>query len=202
MFETLGVFQPFPKIPRLHGDVVVTEKIDGTNACFEHVRGEACTLFGACSRNRRLVTITVKDAAPDHPEVTWHGTDNYGFGAFVVRNYATLARLGYGNHFGEWYGEGIQRTYGLDHKRFALFREPKGGLPQGIIGNVGVVPVLMTMEQFDTSALRELLIDLQLEGSRAVPGFMRPEGIVAWHARSGQLFKYTVDAGPKGQKEE
>jgi hypothetical protein len=26
-------FQPWPKIPRLHRSIVITEKIDGTNAC-------------------------------------------------------------------------------------------------------------------------------------------------------------------------
>jgi hypothetical protein len=149
------------------------------------------------------MTIAVKDVAPDHPEVLWHGCDNYGFGNFVLRNYPTLARLGYGRHFGEWFGQGIQRGYGLDTKMFALFRVPPGvDLTNFPLGNVTQVPVLGVYETFDTEQLANHLADLQINGSVMVRGWHAPEGIVAYHARSGQLFKYTVEAGPKGQKEE
>ena len=194
----MQAFEAFPKIPRLHGDVIVTEKIDGTNACIELAPGSV----SACSRNRRLVTISWQPEREQHPLVEWHGMDNYGFGAWVLANYQSLVRLGYGRHFGEWYGRGIQRTYGLDHKRFALFREPKNGLPEGLPSNVGVVPRLAHLNMFDSNELANILAFLQVQGSEAVHGFMQPEGLVAFHVRSGQLFKYTVEAGPKGQKED
>lgn len=202
MMQVLGNFQPFNKIPRLHGDVHVSEKIDGTNACIEYVQGEdGVSLMGACSRNRRLVTLTL-DGLGSKPKETWHGTDNYGFGRWVCENAESLRRLGWGKHFGEWYGQGIQRTYGLDHKRLALFREPKGGLPEGLPSNVEVVPTIDVWGEFDTGRMALLMAELRMSGSSLVPGFMNPEGIVIFHARSGQLFKYTFEAGPKGTTDE
>ncbi len=201
-FNQFAPFQPFSKIPRLHGLTVVTEKLDGTNACIEHAKTETGYIMAACSRNRRLVTIEVSEHFNDHPRVEWHGTDNYGFGGFVLRNHDLLVRLGYGRHFGEWYGQGIQRGYGLDHKRFALFREPKGGLPQGLPENISVVPTLGTLETFSVVAIEAAYTMLKLGGSVAVPGFDNPEGLGVFHERSGQLFKLTDAAGPKGAKED
>ena len=200
-FNQLAPFEPFRKIPRLHGLTTVTEKIDGTNACIEYAPTETGYLMGACSRNRRLLTIEVSEHFHDHPRVERHGSDNAGFGAWVLANHSALVRLGYGRHFGEWYGQGIQRGYGLDHKRFALFREPKGGLPDGLPANVGVVPVLAELETFSVTQIEAQYALLKLTGSVAVPGFINPEGLVALHERSGQLFKLTDAAGPKGQVE-
>lgn len=204
---TFGTFEPFQKIPRLHGNVHVSEKLDGTNACFEYAAiphsglKDAAYLVGACSRNRRLFELVLgHDGLPIGAPV-WDGKgDNAGFGAWVLANLDGLRRLGYGRHFGEWYGQGIQRTYGLDHKRFALFRAPKHGVPEGC--PVSVVPELDVWGEFDTGRLALLMAELRLSGSHAAPGYMNPEGIVIFHARSGQLFKYTYEAGPKGQKEE
>ncbi len=205
----LAPFEAYKKIPRLHGDVHVTEKIDGTNACFEYQDvsmyaahgSQVAYLVGACSRNRRLFHVSLGfDGLPLH-EPRWDGKgDNAGFGAWVLANLDGLRRLGYGRHFGEWYGEGIQRGYGLDEKRFALFRAPKNGVPEGC--PVSVVPEIDVWGEFDTGRLALLMAGLQETGSVAVPGYMNPEGIVVFHARSGQLFKYTFEAGPKGQKEE
>jgi hypothetical protein len=187
-------YRPFNKIPRLHSDVIVTEKIDGTNACIEFAGFDGVFLMAAGSRNRRLVTIRWEDAL--FPVVKWEGKgDNAGFGDWVVRNFLELRGLGYGAHFGEWWGQGIQRTYGLGEKRFSLFREPKT-LP----ACCSVVPRLATFsESFDMKRLADLMVTLRVSGSVAAPGFMNPEGIVAFHVRSGQLFKLTYEAGPKGQ---
>jgi hypothetical protein len=195
-------FEAFPKIPRLHGQTCITEKIDGTNGCIGYLPTETGYVMAACSRNRCLVDIEVSEHFQDHPRVEWHGTDNAGFGAWVVANHTSLVRLGYGRHFGEWYGQGIQRTYGLDHKRFALFREPKGGLPEGLPSNVHVVPTLDIHGEFSMTRIESHMLLLKMDGSRAVPGFMNPEGVVVFHARSGQLFKHLYDPAPKGQKEE
>jgi len=193
-------FSPMPKIPRLHGDIVVTEKIDGTNASVEFARG-AEDWFGmaANSRNKRLVEIYWQADREFNPIVKWQGKDNYGFGAFVVANFLKLRNLGYGRHSGEWWGQGIQRTYGLDDRRFSLFNaNPLKPLPDC----VGVVPVLEKLESFDLDAINMIMAALKIGGSVAAPGFADPEGIVLFHARAGQLLKFTFDAGPKGQKEE
>lgn len=190
-----ALFTAFPKIPRLHGACIITEKIDGTNACIEFARGEGVYIMAACSRNRRLVTIHWR--SEEKPEVTWHAGDNYGFGAWVVENFLQLRGLGYGRHFGEWWGKGIQRGYGLEERRFSNFREsnPCGGL-------VSTVPLLNVLAGFHTFDLEMAMERLRVNGSLAAPGFMDPEGIVVFHERSGQLFKLTYEAGPKGQKEE
>jgi hypothetical protein len=200
--NALAPFEAFAKIPRLHGDTHITEKIDGTNACVEYAQTETGYLMGACSRNRRLVTVEVSEHFHGQPRVDWHGSDNAGFGQWVLANHDRLVRLGYGRHFGEWYGQGIQRGYGLDHKRFALFREPKGGLPEGLPENVSVVPTLAIVGRMSTTLIEAEYALLKAMGSRAVPGFMNPEGVVVFHARAGQLFKLTDAAGPKGQKDD
>src|SRR5687768_16084610 len=95
-------FRPFGKIARLNRDVVVTEKIDGANALV--AVGEDGTVR-AGSRTRWI--------AP--------GDDNFAFAAWVDKNIDALRGLGPGFHYGEWWGAGIQRRYGLTEKRFSLF---------------------------------------------------------------------------------
>ena len=95
-------FVAFPKIPRLSRRCVITEKIDGTNACiFIGEDGE----FLVGSRTRWIT-----------PE-----NDNHGFARWAYEHKDELLGLGPGRHFGEWWGQGIQRGYGLKEKRFSLF---------------------------------------------------------------------------------
>jgi hypothetical protein len=49
--------------------------------------------------------------------------DNHGFARWVQDDADELWALGEGRHFGEWWGSGIQRGYGLQkgEKRFSLF---------------------------------------------------------------------------------
>ena len=61
-------FTPFPSIPRLFREIVITEKIDGTNACV-HIAEDGVTVT-AGSRNRWL---TLED-------------DNYGFARWVAEH--------------------------------------------------------------------------------------------------------------------
>jgi len=94
-------FRAWPKIKRDPVWMRVTEKIDGTNGCI------VVTAHGVFAQSRkRLIT----------PQ-----QDNFGFAAWVQANEEALYALGPGYHYGEWYGLGIQRGYGLDHRRFALF---------------------------------------------------------------------------------
>jgi hypothetical protein len=178
-------FQPFPKIPRLKRGCVITEKIDGTNAQIIITEDGQ---IGAASRNR-LVTPT---------------DDNYGFAGWVERNKDVLIpTLGPGRHFGEWWGAGIQRGYGLkgNDKRFSLFnvnRWKDVELPPVL----SVVPKLYEGE-FSTDIV-DLWIDyLRLNGSKAVPGFKRPEGIIVYHVAAQSLFKVLIedDDKPKGLAE-
>jgi len=201
-------FQEWPKTARLFRDVVVTEKIDGTNAAIrfeEEEEGAQTDLFsfatvvhvvpkmdgqrediyrvGAQSR-KRLIT-------PDE--------DNYGFARWVSENAESLFDdLGPGLHFGEWWGAGIQRRYGLDHKRFSLFNTAKWKDSSFITPNLHVVPVLyegiFSQDDIDAIAWK-----LRKEGSTAAPGYPDPEGVCIYHTQTRSVFKYTLDGD--GHKE-
>lgn len=125
--------------------------------------------------------------------------DNYGFAAWVKVNEETLKQLGPGYHYGEWWGQGIQRGYGLAEKRFSLFNTKAWGTTRPACCHV--VPVLATWNNFQ--AVEMALQRLRTEGSVAAPGFMRPEGVIAFHSASQQMFKVTLDKDeqPKGRPE-
>jgi hypothetical protein len=178
-------FVEFPKVPRLFRSVVITEKIDGTNGCVYVPESESEPLV-AGSRSRWI-----------SPEV-----DNFGFARWVRDNEAELRKLGPGVHYGEWWGSGIQRRYGLDHKRFSLFNVGRWSA-ENVPPCVHVVPTLAVLDKFSTAAVAEAIEWLRANGSRAAPGFMRPEGVVVFHAAAGALFKATLenDERPKGSTE-
>ena len=166
-------FRGFGSIKRLSRDMVVTEKIDGTNASIWVMEDEQF-LVGSKSR---FIT-------PD--------SDNFGFARWAYEHEQELREgLGYGVHYGEWWGSGIQRKYGLTEKRFSLFnrgRWNEDNTPEC----VSVVPVLYE-GPFSVSTVDRLLEELHREGSIAAPGFMNPEGVVVYHTHSNTLFKKTLD---------
>lgn len=191
MDMTKNDFIEFPKIARLRRDALVTEKIDGTNACI-YIDDYGMMLVG--SRTRWIT-----------PE-----NDNYGFARWAHDNAQELLKLGPGRHFGEWWGAGIQRTYGLKEKRLSLFNvqrwclhgtEP-GRIPTGdprivkfqdvLPACVGLVPVLWS-GIFDTQAVNDAVWDLQKYGSKAAPGFKHAEGVVVYHVAAGVGFKQTIE---------
>lgn len=216
-------FEAFPKIPRLRRNAVVTEKIDGTNAAVyivEHPFGAGVNLredypqalTSVCGDERAEDGLPVSELfiyAQSRNRFITPEADNYGFAAWVLDNAVELAKLGPGRHFGEWYGLGIQRGYGLDHKRFALFNTGRWLQPMRGVGigpddrMVGpkmaiapdccdVVPVLRIATYSDVVV--ELAIwELMNEGSRAVPGFMNPEGVVVYHTASRQTYKRLIE---------
>lgn len=178
-------FIPFPKIPRLTRDMIVTEKIDGTNASIhiDEITGEV----RAASRTRWIT--------PDN--------DNFGFARWVSEHMDTIREvLGPGSHFGEWFGNGIQRGYGLPvgERRFALFNVSRwsplpapsyGTVFVGQLPELTVVPVLY-VGPFDVRSVSEIMGDLRIHGSYAAP-FMNPEGVVVYHTAGNYLFKKTFD---------
>jgi hypothetical protein len=166
-------FVEFRKIPRLFREVIVTEKIDGTNACV--IVGEDGSI-GAQSRSR----IITPDA------------DNYGFARWVQERADELRELGPGHHFGEWWGSGINRGYGLTEKRFSLFNVSRWKDSRPACCHV--VPVLEHGSPLASfSMVRSVLDDLRANGSCAAPGFMRPEGVIAFHVQGNLMFKATLE---------
>ena len=214
--KTMQEFIKFPKMGRFSRQCVVTEKIDGTNAqlfiveCDGYAEDEAVfqkdglALF-AGSRKR---WITPKN-------------DNFGFAAWVYDHGEELLTLGPGRHFGEWWGSGIQRGYGLDkgEKRFSLFNvirwclcgeipaviptlDPRITKMQDVLPPcVGLVPVLWRGD-FDDLRMDFQIAKLAQRGSYAAPDFMNPEGIVVWHTAGNVGFKKTIlkDDVPKSRQ--
>ena len=175
-------FQPWPKIARLNRDITVTEKIDGTNAAV--LIGDG---FVAAQSRKRLIT-------PDD--------DNFGFARWVAENAGALTdALGPGRHFGEWWGSGIQRGYGLTEgeKRFSLFNTARyGDTDLAGVPGLGVVPVLY-QGPFSQAEIDRALHHLDVYGSRASEGFHDPEGVIVFHTAAQQMFKVTIkgDEAPK-----
>lgn len=176
-------FQEFKKIPRLSRLCTITEKIDGTNGViYIGEDGE----FQVGSRSRWL-----------QPE---KNNDNYGFARWAYECKDTLLKLGPGFHYGEWWGQGIQRNYGLKEKRFSLFNTFRWSDSSVRPICCHVVPVLFE-GVFNTGIIEGCLIDLRDKGSDAAPGFMQPEGVVIYHQHAKQYFKKTIlkDEAHKGE---
>jgi hypothetical protein len=193
-------FKGFNKIPRLSREIVITEKIDGSNGLI--YIDEENNIF-AGSKNRWLWG-SIQDEIHN---------DNHGFARWVKDNKEELLKLGKGNHYGEWWGYGIQRGYGLPkgEKRFSLFNVGRWCLyneaPKLISINPQtkeekwqerlpqccyLVPVLWT-GLFDTTFIEEQLTILKSTGSKASEGFMKPEGIVIYHTHGNLYFKKTIE---------
>lgn len=162
-------FVPFQKIPRPKRGCVITEKIDGTNA---QIVISADGTIRAGSRNRWIT-----------PE-----NDNYGFAGWVARNAEELLKLGEGQHFGEWWGNGIQRGYGLKEKRFSLFNTGRWSEP----ACCDVVPVLYAGE-FATDTIDMVLENLKETGSQAAPGYDQPEGVIVFMTAANHLYKVLAE---------
>lgn len=191
MVRALPEFQGFPKMARLSRECIVTEKLDGTNA--QIFIDDDLQVF-AGSRTR---WITPQD-------------DNHGFAAWVQEHQAELRTMGPGRHFGEWWGRGINRGYGLTERVLSLFNVIRwcewGETPQPIKSGdprtvkmqevlpqcVELVPVLYR-GPFETNSVDVELDFLAGTGSHAAPGFMKPEGIVVYHTAANFCFKKTLE---------
>lgn len=210
-------FEGWPKTPRYSsGGVSITEKIDGTNACvivtshgvtpismiphpngfFVEREGNIYEV-GAQSR-KRLITMT---------------SDNAGFARWVWEHGTELVDLlGPGRHFGEWWGQGIQRRYDMDHKVFSLFnyhkwssiaqqRQDWRNRARDI--HMTMVP-LLSVGKFTEDHINQTLDLLRENGSFASSEwghrFDRPEGVIIRHKDLGGNLKAFIenDDVPKG----
>ena len=190
-------FEEFPKIGRLSRDMVITEKLDGTNA---QVYVEYEVIEDDDNKDVPWIAHVggFKIAAGSRTQYITPERDNYGFAKWVVANAEELVKLGTGKHYGEWWGQGIQRRYGLNEKRFSLFNVGRWGQERPLCCHI--VPTLYE-GLFNTEVIEKVLFDLKISGSQAAPGFMQPEGIVIFHKGNRALFKKTFekDAAGKGQ---
>lgn len=193
-------FVPFPKMARLSREIIVTEKLDGTNA-------SVCITSGEAQADDPFVIARLEQASGP-PLCMYVGSrtrwitpkeDNHGFAAWVKENADSLFELGEGHHFGEWWGRGIQRTYSRPDRAFSLFNTTRWAVDRPACCDV--VPELYRGE-FGQSPIMKALCALEKNGSVAQPGFMKPEGIVIYHCAAGVGFKKTIekDESPKGMQ--
>jgi hypothetical protein len=229
-------FQAWPKLPRLHKDIIVTEKIDGTNAAVSIVPiPEGVQIDPAAPETgRQLVGEDLSGvpggynakfftrngdffllAAQSRKRLITPESDNFGFARWAFDHAQDLlVALGAGRHYGEWWGSGIQRGYGLPkgEKRFSLFnrtRYPHLWDPDQtreelfdadgneLLPELDVVPVLYE-GPFSEQAIEDAMQSLDDTGSFAAPGFKPAEGVVIFHEAAQQLFKWPFDPEPKG----
>lgn len=178
---------------RLSREVIISEKIDGTNACIL-ITEEGQMLTGSRTR-----WITPAD-------------DNFGFARWCSEHREELMALGVGRHFGEWWGSGIQRGYGLQkgEKRWSLFNVSRwclaGEIPKRIstadpriVKMQDVLPAcchlvpVLRRGMFSTEMAESALHELRERGSLAAPGYKFPEGIVIFHIAANIGFKKTIE---------
>jgi hypothetical protein len=208
-------FEAWPKTPRLsNGGVTITEKIDGTNACVVIVPvnpveawGHAATVFGGIGwayGNEGHPKYLV--GAQSRKRLIFPDDDNAGFARWVYDNVEELAELlGPGRHFGEWWGQGIQRRYDMDRKVFSLFNTHRWGKvaqeredwhERARAINMAIVPMLY-QGKFSDQAIESCLTVLRQNGSFASAEwgvtFGRPEGIIIRHRDLGGNLKAFVE---------
>lgn len=185
---------------------MITEKLDGTNA----------SILIAPQGSITEVPGVIDYIAfwEDHDTNTrwgmWAGSrtrwlqtwdDNYGFANWVHKNAKELQKLGEGHHFGEWWGHGIQRGYGLTEKKFSLFNTARWRDLTVRPACCDVVPVLYE-GPFESKAVEDTIAGLKQVGSIAAPGFKDPEGIIVFHTAGNLMFKKTVKGDDEGKSYE
>lgn len=178
-------FKAYPKTQRLSNEIItISEKIDGSNGVL-YVDHTSRTVM-AGSRSRWL---------EDDGTKSW---DNHGFGAWVKENEEKLLNLPEGYHYGEWYGKGINRNYGLKDRRFMLFNLDRyirffdeTDLPKEL--EPETVVALLTGDEDLHDQLECIQTSLKENGSLHVPGFKSTEGIILRFRLSAKVYKVVWD---------
>jgi hypothetical protein len=213
-------FEAFPDIKKLGtAALFITQKIHGSNAQIyifknrEYLRHLNSTpdddrmakfaeefpgknLVVDSSQNFGTVTILYNEfmdlACGSRTRWIAPGNDNYGFAEFVYANKQEfIDKLGHGRHYGEWAGPGINSGEGLKEKTFVLFDHWRYPSDRPLPPRTVVVPVLYA-GAFDLSKVQECMDDLKTNGSKLVPGYMRPEGVVV--KIKGERYKVVFNA--------
>lgn len=183
-------FIPFQKIARYSREIVITEKIDGTNGLVE-IR--ELPDDQEMPTHTPIVAVVGKMLIYAGSRTTWitPEKDNYGFAAWVKANAEELVKLGVGRHFGEWWGQGIQRKYDLPEKRWSLFNVSKWYDASVRPACCHVVPILGE-GLFHSSLIDGAMSNLVAGGSAGAPGFKSAEGIIVYHVQGNIYFKKTI----------
>lgn len=203
-------FEKWPGIPRLSKEkMIITEKLDGTNACIvmqpaPHGVGDqeltdSGIVLGMPNENAPFGVELVEFAAQSRSRFITPKDDNYGFAKWAYQNAEKLyAILGYGKHYGEWWGSGIQRNYGLPEKRFSLFNAPRWNEQISYLFATTPVAELRTVPMLyngpaDWSQV-ELWREKLAQGSVAAPNFKgKAEGMVVYLRELNASYKVLIE---------
>ena len=202
-------FQKFNKISRLSRDIIITEKIDGTNSVVFIYNANDELHFPYVDESKIVTQKFINDYAlyEKNKFFVFAGSrkrwitskkDNYNFAKWVKENGEELLKLGEGRHYGEWWGRGIQRNYDMNRKVFSLFNVKKWSNDEVRPYCCNVVPILYE-GMFNEQEINKQLVFLDYYGSKCSPGFKNAEGIIIYHTASGKMFKKTIknDEKPK-----
>ena len=189
-------YNSFPSIERLENIYcIISEKIDGTNGLIEI--NETNVRFG--SRNRyisfsddnagfanffRHYEAKLEDVAKDviTKELELNGE------TLTSCNESYPLRI-----YGEWFGCGIQRGYGLKDKFFMPFSSFYGEkLIEYQVPNV-ITPNIMYTGKFSMEVVGTCMQQLKLNGSGVVKDYKQPEGIVIFFPKYNFRLKETFD---------
>lgn len=185
-----GEFSPWPKTKHIDKcmSVIVTEKIDGTNACI--VFEEDGTMF-VQSRNR-IITPAM---------------DNAGFARWAERNKRDLFYIfGPGRHYGEWWGHKIGRTYDMSYNVFSVFNNGRfykteansndsmstRAYEMGLGEEVSAVPLVYS-GSYGTQEMEDAINNLRTGASMAANEFgveyTKPEGVCIYFREFDKVAK-------------
>lgn len=193
-------FQKWPSIPRLSKErMIITEKIDGSNSAIRirpaGVTEDITNILGEIDGFQVWAQSRSRFLQPTKNE------DNFGFARWVFDNMANLVEiLGPGDHFGEWWGSGIQRGYGLEkgEKRFSLFNAPrwmetiKVEPGSTAVHALCTVPLLYSGE-FEGGTVTRIKQTLRLKGSMAVEHAFSAEGMVVYLREVNASYKVLLE---------
>ena len=212
-------FTEWPKTSRFFRDIVITEKLDGSNAAIgiapletiDRIHPEGQPEKAEILDQNIFAEATVGEQryglyAQSRNKLIKPGktTDNYGFAGWVAAHAEELVTfLGEGLHYGEWWGSGIQRGYGLQkgEKHFSLFNTHRFADIQAESDDlVRCVPILYQGAMVEKE-ITDALNYLRDCGSLAVHTFMNPEGICVYHTASRLVQKVTLDNNDAGKWE-
>lgn len=186
----MEIFQAWPKIPRIDNEKqFFTEKIDGTNAAVVIYPRPAIEI------GEPVPLVTLYDNgrgyniwAQSRNKLITPDDDNYGFAKWVVKNAEELLSLGDGHHFGEWWGQGIQRGYNLNEKRFSLFNTARWGKH-----NPNTPSCCHVVPSINANTIEEAIEILKTYGSIASPEFMNPEGVIVYKYLTKSYYKAIIN---------
>jgi hypothetical protein len=190
-------FQSWGSISRLFRPILITEKIDGSNAQVNVIPDEWVDYDSIPIIEAHGIPVDTEYCkgyllAGSRKRYVNKQNDNYGFANWVSNNADELTKLGPGRHYGEWWGQKIQRNYGLQERRFSLFNVMRYALDPSMLPKCCHAVPLLYAGDFGTGMVQLQLERLELHGSFAAPGYMSPEGIVVFHTHGKVLFKYTL----------